>query len=73
MITGPANYSVDHISVPACAALKIKLSSCWSIDCYDTNPGSQDTYYKVIRLPSPFDENELELQNVEFWQLKKLL
>ena len=45
MITGPANYSVDHISVPDCAALKIKLSSCWSIDCYDTNPGGQDTYY----------------------------
>ena len=25
----------------------------------------------VTRLPSPFGENELELWNVEFWQLKK--
>ena len=27
----------------------------------------------VTRLPSPFDKNELELRNVEFLQLKKLL
>ena len=54
MITGPANYSVDHISVPACAALKIKLSSCWSIDCYDTNPGSQDTYYNSHKITFSF-------------------
>ena len=25
----------------------------------------------VTKLPFPFDENELELWNVEFWQLKK--
>ena len=25
------------------------------------------------RLPSPFDENELELWNVELWRLKKLV
>ena len=25
----------------------------------------------VTRLPFPFDENELELWNVEFWRLKK--
>ena len=45
MITGPDNYSVNHISVGACAVLKIKLSLCWSIDCYDTNSDSQATYY----------------------------
>ena len=27
----------------------------------------------VTRLPSPFDENELKLWNVEFWQLKKTI
>ena len=27
---------------------------------------------KVTRLPSPFDQNELELWNVEFWQLTNL-
>ena len=26
----------------------------------------------VTGLPSPFDQNELELWNVEFWQLKNL-
>ena len=27
----------------------------------------------VTRLPFPFDKNELELWNVEFWGLKKLM
>ena len=27
----------------------------------------------VTRYPFPFDENELELWNVEFWRLKKFL
>ena len=30
------------------------------------------TTIAVTRLPFPFDQNELELWHVEFWQLKNL-
>ena len=72
MITNADNYFVEHISVAASAALK-KICLGQSIDCYDTDPGSLELPITMVtRLPSPFDENELELWNVEFWRLKKL-
>ena len=45
MITSPDNYFIEHISVATSAALKIKFCLCWSIHCYDTDPGGQATYH----------------------------
>ena len=41
-----------------------------SINHYNTDPSGQATSTTVTRLPSSFDENELELWNVKFWRLK---
>ena len=55
------------------AALKIKICLCQSIDNYNTDPGSQANYHDGHKIAFPFDENELELRNVEYCQLKEHL
>ena len=54
-------------------ALKIKICLCQSIDNYNTDPGTQANYHDSHNIAFPFDENELELRNVEYCQLKEHL
>ena len=45
MITGPDNYSVNHISVGACAVLEIKILLVLVNWLLDTDPDGQATYH----------------------------
>ena len=48
-------------------ALKIKILLVPVNYRYNTDPAGQATSTTVTRLPSPFDKNEFERWNVEFW------
>ena len=67
MITSPDNYFVEHISVAASAVLKKGFTCASKLIVTTPIQVVNLATMTFTGLPSPFDENELQLWNVEFW------